>query len=143
VAGYSKKSLAEKLGIKGGFTVALIDPPLGYRGLLEPLPLDVRFGALADKPEVIHYFATEGKQFSRQLRHLRSEMRDDALLWVSWPKKSSGCQTDMTEDVVRESALPLGLVDTKVCAVDEVWSGLRLVVRLKNRRCDKANISSA
>ena len=138
VAGYSGKSLAEKLGIKSGFTVALIDPPLGYRGLLEPLPLDVRFGALADKPEVIHYFATEGKQFSKQLRHLRSEMRDDALLWVSWPKKSSGRQTDMSEDVVREIALPLGLVDTKVCAVDEIWSGLRLVVRVKNRRSAKA-----
>ena len=143
MAGYSGKPLAEKLGIKSGFTVALIDPPLNYRALLEPLPVDVRLGGLADKPQLIHYFITDRRQFAKQLRHLRSKMRDDAMLWVSWPKKNSGRQTNMTEDVVREIALRLGLVDTKVCAVDEVWSGLRLVVRLKNRRNDKANISSA
>jgi hypothetical protein len=143
VAGYSGKPLAEKLGIKSGFTVALIDPPLDYRALLEPLPVGVRFGVLADKPQLIHYFATERRQFAKQLRHLRSRMHDDAMLWVSWPKKRSGRQTNMTEDVVREVAVPLGLVDTKVCAVDETWSGLRLVVRVKNRRKGKGSIPPA
>jgi hypothetical protein len=138
VAGYSGKPLAEKLGIKSGFTVASIDPPLNYRELLGPVPANVRFGKVADKPELIHYFTTDRSRFSADLPLLRSKMRDTAMLWISWPKKSSGRPTDMTEDVVREIALPLGLVDTKVCAVDETWSGLRLVVRLKNRRPAKA-----
>jgi len=86
------------------------------------------------KPRLIHYFCTERVRLAKDLPTLRRKMRDDTMLWVSWPKKSAGLPTTVTEDVVRELALPLGLVDTKVCAVDETWSALRLVVRLMNRK---------
>jgi len=82
----------------------------------------------------MHYFCTERAGLAKDLPVLRRKMRDDAMLWVSWPKKSAGLPTTVTEDVIRELALPLGLVDTKVCAVDETWSALRLVVRLANRK---------
>jgi len=134
MAGYSGKPLAQKLGIKMGFAVAAIGAPHHYRALLEPLPARVRFGTVEDEPQLIHYFCTERARFAKDLPLLRKKMRDDAMLWISWPKKSAGVPTTMTEDVVREVALPLGLVDTKVCAVDETWSGLRLVVRVANRK---------
>ena len=86
------------------------------------------------KPQLIHYFCTERVRLAKDLPILRRRMRDDAMVWVSWPKKSAGLPTTVTEDVIRELALPLGLVDTKVCAVDETWSALRLVVRLANRK---------
>ena len=134
MTGYSGKALAQKLGIKAGFAVAAIDPPRNYRILLGPLPDGVRFCKVAANPELIHYFCTDRARLAKHLPGLRRKMRDDAMLWVSWPKKSAGVATTVTEDVVREIALPLGLVDTKVCAVDETWSALRLVVRLANRK---------
>ena len=134
MAGYSGKSLAHKLGIVAESAVAAIGAPANYLKQLGPLPKDVRFCAVAAKPNLIHYFCTELSRLAKDLPSLRKKMRDDAMLWVSWPKKSAGVPTTVTEDVVRECALPLGLVDTKVCAVDETWSGLRLVVRLANRK---------
>ena len=134
MAGYSGKPLAQKLGIKMGFAVAAIGAPCHYRALLEPLPDSVRFCGIAAKPQLIHYFCSERARFARELPILRKKMRDDAMLWISWPKKTAGVPTTMSEDVVRELALPLGLVDTKVCAVDETWSALRLVVRVANRK---------
>jgi hypothetical protein len=134
VAGYSGKSLAQKLGIVAESAVAAIGAPANYLKLLGPLPKGVRFCAVAAKPNLIHYFCTERSRLAKDLPSLRKKMRDDAMLWVSWPKKSAGVPTTVTEDVLRECALPLGLVDTKVCAVDETWSGLRLVVRLANRK---------
>lgn len=132
--GYSGKPLAQKLGIKPGSAIAPLQPPPHYREMLAPLPAGVRFGKVSDAPDVIHYFCTERTRLARELPALRRKMRDDAALWISWPKKSSGVTTTVTEDVVREIALPLGLVDNKVCAVDETWSGLRLVVRLVHRQ---------
>jgi hypothetical protein len=134
MAGYSGKPLAQKLGIVAGSRLAAIGPPVNYQELLAPLPDGVRFCALNAKPQLIHYFCTERVRLAKDLPVLRRKMRDDAMLWVSWPKKSAGLTTTVTEDVVREVALPLGLVDTKVCAVDETWSALRLVVRLANRK---------
>jgi hypothetical protein len=134
VAGYSGKPLAQKLGIVAGSTVAAIGAPANYRELLGPVSDAVRFCAVNAKPPLIHYFCTKRARLAKDLPMLRRKMRDDAMLWISWPKKSAGLPTTVTEDVVREVALPLGLVDTKVCAVDETWSALRLVVRLVNRK---------
>ena len=134
MAGYSGKPLAQKLGIVRGAAVTAIGAPANYRKLLGPLPGGVRFCAVNANPQLIHYFSAERAQLAKDLPVLRRKMRDDAMLWVSWPKKSAGVATTVTEDVIRELALPLGLVDTKVCAVDETWSALRLVVRLANRK---------
>lgn len=129
-AGYSGTPLAKKLGIKPGATVRPIGAPPGYRALVEPLPDDVRFvTTIAAGTDIIHLFATKAAQLSRELGVIRATMRPDAAVWVSWPKKAAKLPTDVTEDVVRALALPLGFVDVKVCAVDEVWSGLKLVVR--------------
>jgi hypothetical protein len=138
MAGYSGKSLTQKLGIKPGFAVAAIDAAANYREVLRPLPEDVRFCAASEKPRVIHYFCTERERLAKELPKLCKSMRHDAMLWISWPKKSSLLSTTVTEDVVREFALPLGLVDNKICAVDETWSAVRLVVRLVNRRAGDA-----
>jgi hypothetical protein len=114
--------------------LAMINAPANYRNLLGALSDNLRFCGVADRPQLIHYFCTERSRLTKELPVLRRKMGDEAALWVSWPKKSSGVPTTVTEDVVREIALPLGLVDNKVCAVDEIWSALRLVVRLTNRR---------
>jgi hypothetical protein len=84
--------------------------------------------------DVVHAFVKERERLQKALRTWRGTLRDDAAIWVSWPKKSAGVQTDVTEDAIRELALPLGLVDVKVCAVDEVWSGLKLVLRREHRK---------
>ena len=140
MAGYSGKTLAEKLGIKTGMAVAAVGAPPNYRRLLGTVPADVNFCASNAQAHLIHYFCTERARLMKELPALRRKMRDAALFWVSWPKKSAGVHTDVTEDVVRTVALPLGLVDTKVCAVDNTWSALRLVIRRSNRR-SAANIA--
>ena len=109
MAGYSGKPLAQKLGIVAGSAVAAIGAPANYRELLGPLPNGVRFCAVKAKPQLIHYFCTERARLAKDLPILRRRMRDDTMLWVSWPKKSAGLPTTVTEDVVREFALPLGI----------------------------------
>jgi hypothetical protein len=134
VAGYSGTPLPKKLGIKAGGKVHLIGPPAGYRKLLTPLPETVEFvPAFSATTDMIHVFSTRKAQLSKALPAIRKKMRADAVVWVSWPKKTARVATDLTEDVVREVALPLGFVDVKVCAIDEVWSGLKLVVRKELR----------
>ena len=134
VAGYSGTPLAQKLGIKEQTSVAVVDAPKGYRRLLEPLPAAVRFSSKIDKTtDIVHVFSTEKSELSRELVNYRKTLGPSAAVWVSWPKKSAKVPTDITEDVIRELALPLGFVDIKVCAVDEVWSGLKLVVRKELR----------
>lgn len=134
MAGYSGTPLAKKLGIKEQTSVVAVDAPNGYRRLLEPLPAAVRFSSKIDKTtDIVHVFSTEKSQLSRELVSYRKKLGPNAAIWVSWPKKSAKVPTDITEDVVRELALPLGFVDIKVCAVDEVWSGLKLVVRKELR----------
>jgi hypothetical protein len=134
-AGYSGTPLPRKLGIKPGHRVALLGAPDGFeRETLGELPGDVsvrrRAGAKAD---VIVSFHTSRAELERRLPALRRMMEPDAALWIAWPKRASRVETDITEDVLREIALPTGLVDNKVCAVDETWSGLRLVIRLQYR----------
>ena len=133
-AGYSGTPLPKKLGIREGSRVVLLGAPPGYARTLGPLPAGVRFRRLVnDAVDLVQLFVKERADLTRRLRALRRSLRPDAALWISWPKRSSGVATTVTEDVVRELALPLGFVDIKVCAVDEVWSGLKLVVRRTER----------
>ena len=134
MAGYSKTPLAQKLGIKAGTKVIALDAPAGYRKWLAPLPERVSFSEKANAgSDFVHLFVTERPMLERELKRLRKLLADAGVLWVSWPKKSSGVATDITEDVIRDVCLPLGLVDVKVCAVDETWSGLKLMIRRENR----------
>jgi hypothetical protein len=129
-AGYSGTPLARKLGITDGCTVVAIGAPGHYKALLAPLPPKVRFVKSDDRSaDIIHVFATDRRALADRLVRLVSTIRPDAAVWVSWPKKASGMTTTVTEDVIREIALPLGFVDVKVCAIDETWSGLKLVIR--------------
>jgi hypothetical protein len=135
MAGYSKTPLAQKLGIKAGTKVAALNTPAGYRKLLAPLPADVSFTDKASAgADFVHLFVIERRVLAKELKRLRRLLDDAGVLWVSWPKKSSGVATDITEDVIREVCLPLGFVDVKVCAVDETWSGLKLMIRREERR---------
>jgi hypothetical protein len=133
-AGYSGTPLAKKLGIREGSRVLLLGAPRGYPAALAPLPDRVRFERRAGVAvDIAQLFVTRREDLARRLGVLRKTLRPDAALWISWPKKASGVATTVTEDVVRELGLPLGFVDIKVCAVDEVWSGLKLVVRRTER----------
>jgi hypothetical protein len=134
MAGYSETPLAKKLGIKEGFNIFLVKAPAQYRSLLEPLPALVRFTSTANSStNLVHAFATERTALARLLSALLKKLPHDAAIWVSWPKKSSRVATDITEDTIREVAVPLGFVDIKVCAVTDVWSGLKLVLRKELR----------
>jgi len=134
MAGYSGTPLAKKLGIKPGTELVLVGAPDGYRKLVEPLPDGVKFGArLAAGTDIVHVFATRKVELAKALKSCRAKLKSDGTVWVSWPKKAAKVVTDITEDTVRELALPLGFVDIKVCAVDETWSGLKLVVRKELR----------
>ena len=134
MAGYSGTPLAAKLGIKEQYEVALIGEPEGYRELLQPIPATVRFTAKPSRSSsVVQVFTTKRAELARALVSYRKLLSPQAAVWVSWPKKSSRVVTEVTEGVVRELALPLGFVDVKVCAINEVWSGLKLVVRKELR----------
>ena len=133
-AGYSGTPLAKKLGIGTGCRVWLAKGPTNYKTLLAPLPDGVTFVAKASATtDVAHVFTTAKRDLEKTLRSLRSALKPDAAIWVSWPKKASKMPTDITEDVIREVALPIGFVDIKVCAVDDTWSGLKLMVRKELR----------
>jgi hypothetical protein len=133
-AGYSGTPLSKKLGIKASSHIFLAGAPENFLSLLEPLPEGVVFESTAGPSnDMAHVFVTRREELTEHLRDLRENLRPDAALWVSWPKKASKVPTTITEDVVREIALPLGFVDVKVCAVSEVWSGLKLVVRKELR----------
>jgi hypothetical protein len=135
MAGYSKRTLPEKLGIKEGARIALVGAPEGYPGTLGALPKEVTVAAGKAGPlDLIQYFTTRRADLECGMAGLKSRLQPAGALWVSWPKGSSGVATDLNENVVREIALKNGLVDVKVCAVDDVWSGLKLVVRVKDRK---------
>jgi hypothetical protein len=134
VAGYSGTPLAKKLGIHAGASVQAVDAPGDYALLLEPLPANVTFVERgADELDVVHLFTKSRAKLVKYLDQYKSKIKQNGSIWVSWPKKSSGIRSEVTEDTIREVALPLGLVDVKVCAVDETWSGLKLVIRKENR----------
>ena len=133
--GYSGKALGQKLGIKSWTRVKTRNAPANYQQLLGPLPHDVQLSPRLRRPvDLVHIFSIARAHLVAELRRALDEIEQDGAVWVSWPKKASGVRTDITEDVIREVAFPLGLVDVKVCAVDETWSGLKLVIRKVNRR---------
>ncbi len=135
MAGYSGTPLARKLGIKEGSKLFLSGAPKNYLELVAPFPEGARLVSKIDgDTDIVHIFSTERAHLTAALRDTLSKLKQDGSIWVSWPKKSSKVPTDITEDTIREVALPMGLVDIKVCAVDDIWSGLKLVVRKENRR---------
>lgn len=132
--GYSGTPLAKKLGIKEGFGVLAVNAPDNYAELLDPLPPNVN---ITEKPvkdlDFVHFFTNDRDELFRGLSKYKNLIKQDGTIWVSWYKKAAKLPTEITEDTVREAAFPLGLVDVKVCAVDEKWSGLKLVIRKENR----------
>jgi hypothetical protein len=133
-AGYSGTPLAKKLGIAERSRVATKHAPDDYAQLLKPIPPDAVFEKnVSQRTDIVHVFSDRKSSLKAELVELRKSIRSDAAVWVSWPKKASKVQTDITEDTVRELALPLGFVDVKVCAVSDVWSGLKLVIRKELR----------
>ena len=132
--GYSGTPLAKKLGIRSGHCVVTRGAPADYEALVAPLPEDVTLSTrFTPRADIVHVFVKERAMLARLLGEYRAKLRPDARVWVSWPKKTAKVATDVTEDVIRDVALPLGFVDIKVCAVDATWSGLALVVRKELR----------
>jgi hypothetical protein len=138
MAGYSRTPLARKLGIKPGEQVVSINAPEHYAKLIADLPTGARITTKVNGgARFVHLFVVKRAELARELKRLRKALDEGGTLWVSWPKKSSGVPSDVTEDAIRAEALPLGFVDVKVCAVDETWSGLKLMVRRTNRATAK------
>lgn len=135
MAGYSKRSLVDKLGLKEGQRVAVLGAPADYARTLGSLPPQVKLGGdLRGEKDFIHYFAKSRRELGDKFPALKSCVAQNGMLWISWPKGSSGVVTDLNESIVREIGLSNGLVDVKVCAVDETWSGLKFVYRVKDRK---------
>ena len=132
--GYSATPLAKKLGIREGFTISLFNQPEYYFNLFTDFPKEVKIVKNDSKVNFIHYFAWQQKELANHIGKLKSAIEQNGMIWISWPKKSSNVATDLSEDVVRHLALANGLVDIKVCAVDQTWSGLKLVIPVKNRK---------
>jgi hypothetical protein len=134
MAGYSKRPLAEKLGIKNGHKICIVNGPPNYAETLGKLPDNVVIAkALHGSCDFIQVFSREKSRLESEFPRLKENLAKTSCLWISWPKGASGVSTDLNENVVRQIGLKNGLVDVKVCAVDEVWSGLKFVFRLKDR----------
>jgi hypothetical protein len=134
MAGYSGTPLVKKIGIKPGHSLALCNHPPSFLKELGTLPDGVtRASRSGGRANVVVYFTDKLAALEKDFAALAGTMEPDGMLWVAWPKRASGQPTDLTEDVVRRVALDRGLVDVKVCAIDDTWSGLKLVVRRKDR----------
>ena len=134
MGGYSGTPLVKKLGIKSGFRVAFVNPPLDFvPGLDLPTETNVCPASTRRPLDFVLLFVKNRQELATKFALSATKLKPDGMLWVSWPKKASGVKTDLTENVVREIGLAEGLVDVKVCAIDEVWSGLKFVFRLKDR----------
>ena len=135
MAGYSSTPLWKKLGYKTGITAALDGAPSNYVPMLQlPSEIDIHWiHEPTKRVAFVHVFCREAQVLKKKLMRLRKLIAPGGIIWVSWPKKASGVQTDVTEEVIRSFALPIGLVDIKVCAIDEVWSGLKLMIRKSER----------
>lgn len=132
---YSDKPLWQKLGIKPGMVVVALGAPKNYRDLLAPLPEGVRLlNRLSNGLACIHSFSTSAHTLGRELSGFTASLAPDGILWISWPKKTSGLKTDLEENIIRDIGLAHGLVDVKVCAVDDTWSALKFVRRLQDRK---------
>jgi hypothetical protein len=142
VAGYSSRSLIDKLGMKPGMSILLIN---AVESLLSEIPAELKVKSVKTTPkpasskfDYIHYFTKREASLVQSLPLLKEQLRQDGMIWISWPKKAAkklaNIETDLTEDIIRDHALANGLVDVKVCAVDDIWSGLKLVIPVKNRK---------
>jgi hypothetical protein len=134
-AGYSSTPLAKKLGLKNGHKIKIVNDPIEYFDLFEEFPSDVNI--IDDdktKKDFIHYFTTSASQLRQDIKLLKHEIEENGMIWISWPKKSANVETDLDGNLVREIGLKNGLVDIKVCAVNEVWSGLKFVIPVKDRK---------
>jgi hypothetical protein len=135
MAGYSGTPLVKKLGIKEGNKIHVVNAPNNYWDLVDPLPGEVTITKRASSNlNMVHIFTTKRSELSKLVPKFIPRITQNGMIWISWPKKASKVKTDVTESVIREVALPLGLVDVKVCAVDETWSGLKVVIRKENRK---------
>lgn len=135
MAGYSGTPLIKKLGIKEGFTIALINAPRNYNRTLGDMPANVRiFKKIKSGLDFIQFFTQSKSGLEAEMVHLKNAIVQNGMIWISWPKGSSKIPTDVSENIVRDIALRHGLVDIKVCAVDEIWSGLKLVIPVNERR---------
>jgi hypothetical protein len=133
-AGYSGTPFAKKLGIAEGHSVVTRHAPSDYNQLIEPIPNGVTFGVRVSKStDLVHVFIVKKSVLEKELTALRTAIKPNGVVWVSWPKKTSKVPTDVTEDVIRDVCLPLGFVDVKVCAVSDTWSGLKIVIRKELR----------
>ncbi len=135
MAGYSRTPLLQKLGIKPDYKVIIQNEPANYFDLLSLIPERVSLlkKTTKDKVDFIHLFVSERKIFEKEFITLKDTMKKDGMMWISWPKKASKVQTDLEETIIREFGLENGLVDVKICAVSDIWSGLKFVYRLKDR----------
>jgi hypothetical protein len=134
MAGYSTTPLVKKLGIREGFRVAMIGAPPLFRSELIGLPEEVRFfTSVQSSLDVILFFAKSQLELKQNFTRLASKLAPAGMLWIAWPKKASGVVTDLSDNSVRQIGLEAGLVDVKVCAIDETWSGLKFVIRVKDR----------
>lgn len=135
MAGNSGTPLAKKLGIQEGSKLYVVQPPKDYLKVIAPVPNGVKVASrMSGDIDIVHVFSAQKSQLLQALRVCLDKLKPNGAIWVSWPKKASKVTTDITEDTIRAIALPMGLVDIKVCAVDEVWSGLKLVIRKENRK---------
>ena len=135
MAGYSGTPLVKKIGIKNGDRLFIVNQPAKFRELLGELPSDTHLlSSPAGELNIAIVFATSSGELKKKFAESARRIAQNGMLWIAWPKKASGIVSDLTENVVREIGLAQGLVDTKVCAIDETWSGLRFVIRLKDRK---------
>lgn len=134
MAGYSGTPLVKKLGIKEGFRIALVNAPENFQAALGELPADVKFMKATTKSlDLILFFVLSERILARDFAKLAARLTSNGMIWIAWPKKSSGVTTDLTFERVQRIGLDAGLVDVKICAIDDTWSGLKFVYRLKDR----------
>jgi hypothetical protein len=142
-AGYSSTPLPRKLGLKEGMSVGFLDPPEQLPELLGPIWAALSISSRLERhQDLVLVFVTSAAELARRTPALKAAIAPDGMIWVAWPKKASNIPTDVTEDVIREIVLPTGLVDVKVCAIDETWSGLKLVIRKELRGVSPARARS-
>ena len=130
---YSSTELVKKLGIKPGYSVIVFNAPNDYWNWLAPLPESISVKTKGKDFDFVHWFVKENKTFEKEFHKKKALLKKDGMMWMSWPKKTSKVETDLNENVIRDFALRNGLVDVKVCSIDDVWSGLKLVYRLTDR----------
>ena len=135
MAGYSSTPLPKKLGIKEGSRIAFLNAPKGFQDYLGPLPADVDIVTRLTKPlDLVLLFVTEERALLRDFAKLAAKLASNGMIWIAWPKKSSGVATDLVFERVQRIGLDAGLVDVKICAIDDTWSGLKFVIRLRDRK---------